>query len=471
MKVLKFGGTSVGRPERLDDLAAIVGTAWSQGPLAIVVSALAGVTDDLEAALAAAENGEPSLGLLRRLRQRHLDDPAGRLDAEAKRDLEAALEPRFRELERLLEGAVLLGEVPRHARHRCLATGERLAVQRVTAWLRAAGVDAVPVDGTDLLRVIDDGPEAVVDTSATRGQVIEGLGQLFAGQVPVITGFFGADDRGRTVTLGRGASDLVATVLAAALDADAVEIWTDTDGVFSADPRRIDEAAPIRHLGYSETAALARYGAKVLHPRSLDPVARVGLPLWVRSTFQADAPGTRIDPACAADGLLPDAPTADVPSSPAKAVSTTRAVRLDLVAPHGARLVGRTMSALERVGVDPLTIRRTPKGLTMTVRALDADAARHELERETRHLPVRIEVQDGLAAIGVLPGKQAASTLVGEIPNRLVARGLRVFDIFLDGGDGVTVAAAIVPEQEADLAVAHLHHELVHEAPRLRVAS
>ncbi|MCG8461214.1 MAG: aspartate kinase, partial [Holophagales bacterium] len=285
LQVLKFGGTSVARPDRLDQLAAIVLRARNKGPVLVVVSALAGVTHGLLEALERAVRGEPTPGLGRRLLHRHLEDPSARLGEERRQLLESELAPRLRELDQLLDGVALLGEVPRGVRHRVLALGERLAAPRVAAWLRASELDATVVDGTEVVRVRDDGAEPEVAIRATRHRVVEGLGGLFRGEIPVVTGFVGADIGGGTVTLGRGASDLSATVLAAALDADRVEIWTDTDGVYSADPRRVPSAHPLRQLGYAETAALARYGAKVLHPHTLQPVARTGIPVHVRSTL------------------------------------------------------------------------------------------------------------------------------------------------------------------------------------------
>lgn len=470
LQVLKFGGTSVGRSERLDDLTAIVGRAREAGSVLVVVSALSGVTDELSAALDAATAGEPPVGLDRRLRSRHLEDPRGRLSREAKRALEQALDPHLRELSRLLDGVALLGEVPKGIRHRVLALGERLSAPRVAAWLRSSGLDAGVVDGASVLRVRDDGAEPEVDARATRQRVLENLSGLFAGQVPVVTGFVGADERGRTITLGRGASDLSATVLAAALDADAVEIRTDTDGIFTADPRVVPNARPIRQLGYGDTGALARYGAKVLHPRTLSPVSRAGIPVAVRSTLDPEAPGTRIgvEGSVGTEGKPEAAPKSPADIGKARAVSAQSVVRLELGAAHGVRLASRSFAAVERLGIDPLVVRSSPGSLTLLVRRADADSLELELNRELHDSPARVGRDDDLSAVAVLPGSGSDVELLSSLPGVLAQRGVEVDDLFLDRGADVTLAVAVVDGGLADMAVQAVHAALIDQgsAPR-----
>ena len=449
MKILKFGGTSVARPERLDKLSGIVSAARAGGPVVVVISALGGVTDQLVSALKSASCGEPPVGLVRELRRRHLEDPSGHLDGAARKWLQGEIDPWLRELERLLDGVALLGEVPDGVRHRVLATGERLSVPRVVSWLRAQGVDAQGVDGTTLLRVRDDTAEPEVDIRRTRQQVLEALSGLYDGKVPVVTGFLGADDKGRTVTLGRGASDLSATVLAAALDADAVEIWTDTDGVFTADPRYVAEAQPLRRLDYGETAALARYGAKVLHPRTLAPVARNRIPVSIRSTFQPSLPGTEITEV--------DEPRA----TQALAVSRVPVSRFELGSASGVGLASRALAAVERLSVELFTTHIAPCRLSLTLRSDEADVLEQELRREMRDAPVSIHRLDDLAAVAVIPGRLAASNLLGELPKTLDRLGIPIDDLYLDSREGAQIAVAVIEEKHSDRATLLLHEHLV----------
>lgn len=449
MKILKFGGTSVARAERLDKLSRIICSARDKGPVVVVVSALGGVTDELIAALSSASCGEPSVNLARELRKRHLEDPIGRLDTAARRHLQGEIDPWLRELERLLDGVALLGDVPAGARHRVLATGERLSVPRVVAWLRAHGLEAQGVDGSALLRVRDDGAEPEVDVRRTRQQVLEALSGLYEGKVLVITGFLGADELGRTVTLGRGASDLSATVLAAALDADGVEIWTDTDGVFSADPRYVAEAQPLRRLSYGETAALARYGAKVLHPRTLAPVERNRIPVSIRSTFQPALPGTVITE------------EQEERKSPALAVSRVSVSRFELGAASGVGLSSRALGAVERLGVELFTTYVGPSRLKLTLRGDEADALAAELKREMRDAPVSIHRVDDLTAVGLVPGRLAAPVLLGELSRVLHKLNVPVEDLYLDHRQDTQVAVAVIEAKHADRATLLLHESLV----------
>lgn len=458
MKILKFGGTSVARPERLDKLAGIVEDARSKGPVVVVVSALGGVTDKLIGALKTAASGEPPVGLIRELRRLHLEDPAGRLDGASKKWLQREIDPWLRELERLLDGVALLGEVPPGVRHRVLATGERLSVPRVVSWLRGHGMESDGVDGTTLLRVRDDAAEPEVDIRRTRQQVLEALAGLYNGKVLVATGFLGADELGRTVTLGRGASDLSATVLAAALDADGVEIWTDTDGVFSADPRYVAEARPLRRLNYGETAALARYGAKVLHPRTLAPVARNRIPVSIRSTFQPALPGTVITE------------TEEERDGAALAVSRVAATRFELGSASGVGLCSRAFAVVERLGIELFTSYVGACRLTMTVRSDEADIFESELKREMRDAPVSVHRIGELSAVALVPGRSEASVLLGDLTKVLERLSIPVQDLYLDHREDAQVAVAVVESKHADRATLLLHENLV-RPPRARHAA
>lgn len=293
MKVLKFGGSSVADADRIRKVGAIVRRAWSDGPVVVVVSALAGVTDELVAladlATAAADTGDR----VRRLEERHrrtLDELAP--EDRGARDI---LDRTFAELARLVTGVAYIGDCPPAVRDRILATGERLSAPLVAACLRASGVAAEAVDGTEVIRTDSAFGGAAVDLEATREHAAPRLGAPDPHRVPVVTGFIGADPRGATTTLGRGGSDLSATVLGAALDAEAVEIWTDVNGIFTAPPRVVAGARPQPRVSYDEAAELARFGAAVLFTHTVAPVRERGIPVLVRNTFDPEGPATLVD--------------------------------------------------------------------------------------------------------------------------------------------------------------------------------
>ena len=291
-RILKFGGTSVGSVEPLRAAVGIVEAALAEAPVLVVVSALSSVTDALEAALAGAMTGRLDVArFTEALRERHLallravarGKPAI-VAASAVSDKVASLASRLR---------AAAGASP-HERAAVLATGERLSAAVVAAALRSRGVDAAAVDAAPLVRTDAAPDEAAVDFPATRRLVAEAIAALPEGRVPVVTGFIGGSASGATTLLGRGGSDYSAAVLGWALEAERVEIWSDVPGVMSGDPRRDADARTLPRLSYREAMALARAGAKVLHPRTLEPLEPLAIPVFVGRTLDSRGAGTWI---------------------------------------------------------------------------------------------------------------------------------------------------------------------------------
>ncbi len=299
--VLKFGGTSVASAARWSTIAEVARARLAEGlrPL-IVCSAVSGVTDLLGKALHAALVGEHD-ALLDRVDALH----AG-LAAELAVDA-ALTRPILDEVRRILLGASLTHEVTPRQHARVMAAGELMSTRlgaaflaRVLADVAPAGIDAAAfVDARDCLRVVDRGePEAVRFVSATcspeADEALQGALAALAAPVLVTQGFIAKTAHGDTVLLGRGGSDTSASLFAAALQAARCEIWTDVPGMFSANPRDVPQARLLRRLDYDEAQEIASTGAKVLHPRCIDPVRRHGIPLWIKSTPQPDVPGTLV---------------------------------------------------------------------------------------------------------------------------------------------------------------------------------
>ncbi len=345
MRILKFGGTSVSTATRRVAVADIVRRAQRRGPVTVVTSALAGITDLLFEALNHAISGGSPKAFLGELRDRHLSDAGGTPAAVAARH---QLVVTLAELEALLTGVALLGECPPGARQRCLAAGERLAMPLVVAELEKAGLEAAGVDGSELLVASrrDHESEPVLDLEASRSLIQERWRN--DGRIKVVTGFIAGDGDGGTVTLGRGASDLSATLLANFLGAEAVEIWSDVDGMLAAPPRWVPEALPLAELSYAEADGLASFGADILHPAALEPAAAAGIPVRIRNTLNPAARGTRIDDR--ADGAAIRAVSL-VPSA------KWRGRDVALVAVVGGvemRTVAEMSKALRRLSVEPV---------------------------------------------------------------------------------------------------------------------
>lgn len=296
-RVLKFGGTSVGAAASLRSALGLVETAARERPIVVVVSALSGVTNALEAALPGAVAARLDVaGFAAAIRDRHLALLAAVVPGRPAPRAAAVVRERIAELAVLLRAVAASRACSPATRAAVLTIGERLSVPILAAALRARGVEAFTVDGAGLIRTDATFTEAAVDYPVTRSLTKAALGSLGPGTVPVVTGFLGATDAGETTLLGRGGSDLTAAVLGWALDAERVEIWSDVDGVMTADPRLDPDARTIDRLSYGEATALARGGAKVLHPRTLEPLEDTGIPVFVGNTLRPDGPGTWIGP-------------------------------------------------------------------------------------------------------------------------------------------------------------------------------
>jgi aspartokinase/homoserine dehydrogenase 1 len=295
--VLKFGGTSVGTPTALRRAVARVAARAREGPLVVVVSAFAGTTDTIAAALAQAAAREARyrtvLGALRARTAAMLNAVAPDTTGRARRYAEAHCADMLRRLGELLDAVALLRRCPPDVHDEALATGERLAAPVLAAGVAAQRLAAELIDAGDLVRTDASFGAADVDLAATATRARAGLAGIALAVVP---GFFGADRDGRTVLLGRGGSDTTATVLGGALAARRVEIWTDVDGVLTADPRRVPAARTLPALSYDHAAAAAALGARVLHARALAPAAAARVPIVVRNSFH-DGAQTAIDAA------------------------------------------------------------------------------------------------------------------------------------------------------------------------------
>jgi aspartate kinase len=294
-RVLKFGGTSVGTAPALLSALGIAEAAAGERPVVVVVSALSGVTDALEAALAGAAAGRIDVSAFAAaLRARHLALLAAVARGKPALRAAALVRERLGGLEARLRAVAAAAGLSDAAQAAVLAVGERCSVPILEAALRSRGLDAHAVDGASLVRTDAVFAEASVDYPATSRLARTVLGSLPARAVPVVTGFVAGTEAGETTLLGRGGSDLTAAVLGWALDAERVEIWSDVDGVMTADPRRDRSARTLERLSYAEATALARAGAKVLHARTLAPLEAAGIPVFVGNTLRPGASGTWI---------------------------------------------------------------------------------------------------------------------------------------------------------------------------------
>ncbi len=283
MIVMKFGGSSVGAPERIARVIEIVRGRLAREPV-VVVSAFGGVTDDLLELGREAQDG--NLERFEVVAKRHRD---------AARDLgvdATALKPLLAELAELARGISLLRELTPRSLDRLAGCGERLSARVVAAAFAKAGIPARAVDASDAGLLTDENFGSATPLPEADELLRSSLSA--PGPLSIVTGFIGRTRGGERTTLGRNGSDFTATILGAALGASEVEIWSDVDGIMTADPRLVPSARPLEILSFAEACELAHYGGKVLHPHTLVPAMRKNIPVRALNTFKPEHPGTRI---------------------------------------------------------------------------------------------------------------------------------------------------------------------------------
>lgn len=359
MIVMKFGGTSVGSIDAFRQVAQIVADkVASQAKTArpgvvVVTSAMSGVTNLLIAAAtqAAAGDEQNHLTASATLQNKHQAVIDHFVASAAERSALAELaEARLRDFDRLCSSIAVLGELTARGLDLVSGLGERLSAPILAAVLRASGTPAAYVDATEIV-VTDEifgGAEPFMDLTEERCRA-RLLPLVEQGIVPVVTGFVGATRKGIPTTLGRGGSDYSAAIVGAVLGVDEIEIWTDVNGVLTADPRVVPNARSLRQLSYEEMAELAYYGAKVVHPKTVKPAIAKQIPVRVLNTFEPSHPGTRIVEK--ADAAL---------AGSVKAVTAIRDLNLVTVAGRGMigvpGIAARTFGSVARVDANVLMI-------------------------------------------------------------------------------------------------------------------
>jgi len=295
MRVMKFGGTSVGSAERMRNVIRLVSEAVARERVLVVASAVSGVTNLLIDGARAATEGEPigPVGaLFREIHGEILADLADGLPADVRGVLGATVDTLAAELESLLQGVSLLHECSPSVLAHLSGLGERTACAILSVLLRAAGLPVLDLDPRQILLCTGDPLEATPLPAEIRERFLpwrEGTAPL-----ALMPGFFGGDRKGKTLSLGRGGSDYSAALAAAAVDADLLEIWTDVDGIYTADPRVVPEALPVPEMSFEEAMELSYFGAKVLHPKTIQPPREKGIPVRVCNTFHPERPGTLV---------------------------------------------------------------------------------------------------------------------------------------------------------------------------------
>lgn len=450
----------MGDAARIRVAAEITADARTKRPVAIVVSAMSKVTDRLLDTLRHAEIGDRATvdKNIALLRERH-ENTARELLAYPSAVMDG-IRALIADFERIANGILLLGDRPPRSVDEAIAIGERLTALIIAAHLTESGTPAEAVNAARVVVTDSVFGNATPLMDLTRTKAAEVVVPLLgAGTVVVMTGFNGATLEGKPTTLGRGGSDFSASILASALDAAELWIWTDVDGIMTADPRLVKDARVLDEVTYAEAAELAYNGAKVLHPRTLAPLVEKKIPVWSKNSFRLEARGTHIVPA------LP----ADEPRG-ARAVTSMTNVALVSVEPasaaiSGTRVMARALDALDIVNAEVLTVSSSShrQSFCFLVRKDELPAAIKGLEEalalELEHgyvKPFEIDENVGLLAV-VGEGMRGVPGLAGRVFTAISREGISIIAI-AQGSSELTISI-VVSRDGLESAVQAIHAE------------
>jgi aspartate kinase len=465
--VMKFGGTSVGTADRIGHAADLAIKSRSKGhEVVVVTSAMSGVTNELIRAAQEASQGRWDPQVRQQLLDKHTEvanalitDPNRRAGVV---DMIARKLDRF---EKLCYGLSMVHELTPRLLDAISGLGEMLSAPLVAAAIDARGTRSESVDASELIVTTDQFGAAEPLMSRTRERSEAWLGpRLERGTIPVVTGFIGATEDGVLTTLGRGGSDYSATIIGAAIDADEVWIWTDVDGVMTANPAEVPEARTLPEISYSEASELAYYGAKILHYKTILPAARQMIPVRILNSFNASHPGTRVT----SDGH---------PSARGvKAVTSIHHVALVAISGTGMQgipgIAAKTFDVVAEQKVNILMISQasSENNICFVVSAADAPrvvrALRAALEFELMrgHLD---EITDDhsvaiVAAVGA--GMKGTPGIAATVFGALGASGVNV--IAISQGSSEQNISLVVTEQDAPEAVRAIHRAFQLDRPQ-----
>jgi len=440
MKVLKFGGSSIGKPENLPTIFTIIAReVQSEKAVITVFSAFNNVTDQLkEISQLAASKDKTYQNILDDLARRHLYFIAELIPQDRQKTLNAEVKNLLAELKEIIHGVFLLKELSLQSLDLILSFGERLACTIIAAYGQAIGYPTKYVDARQFL-VTDDHFGAARILPQISNPKIQAFFKNFTG-IPVVTGFIGATEDGITTTLGRGGSDLTASQIGAALNAEEIQIWKDVNGFMSADPSKVKEAFSLTELSYEEALELSHFGAKVLFPPTIQPLIDKNIPIRIMNTFNPDFPGTVIRKNPSANGGF------------VKGVTSIRDIALLTV--QGSGMVGvsgissRLFSALAKVNVNVILISQASSEHSICVAILreSVNIAKKAIEEEFA-LEIKLRLVDPV----VVENDLVIIAVVGERMRRTTGLAGRLFSAL--GEKSINVIAIAQGSSELNISI------------------
>lgn len=455
---MKFGGTSVGNGNRMKRVAELAKKYRNSGDeIVLVTSALMGVTDALLAtAKDASETGKTSSiqEFIANLTKQH--QQAAHEAISEKTVIEKVtnvIDSRIEELEKALTGICYLGELTTRSIDYISSYGERLAAPILCGSLNSLGVKSISFTGGEAGIITTDDYCNAKPLEMTYSLVKERIGPLLIDTIPVITGFIGENESGVITTLGRGGSDFTASIIGAALKADEIWLWKEVDGIMTTDPNIVPEARPIPVISYIEAMELSYFGAKVLHPKAIEPAIRHGIPVRVKNTFHPDFPGTII--------LKDEKQSRDI----VKAVTVIKKVALINIS--GAGMVGtigvaaRVFTTLANAGVNIIMISQGSSEanisivvdephLDKAVKAIKAEFKNGIIKEVThdRNISVVAVVGAGMAGTPGVAGRVFGALGKAEVNVIMISQGSSQHNIsFVVSADGAKKAVQVLHKE------------------------
>ena len=430
MQVLKFGGTSVANAENINKVAAIVKKAVSKNKTVVVVSALGGVTDMLlQAANNAARGSEDYKQAITEIEKRHFDAVKSLIPVAHQSQLLSLVKTSINEIEDICNGIFLLSEITPRTKDRLASYGEWLSSQIIAEKLRFDQVDVQWKDARQLITTNSNYTQAQVNFEATQANIVDYFNSLQQ-SLCIVPGFIASNADGITTTIGRGGSDYTAAIIAAALNAEVLEIWTDVSGMMTADPRLAANAKVIEKISYGEAMELSHFGAKVIYPPTLQPVMTRNIPVWIKNTFAPEDAGTLV--------LNNERSAAQSDGNIIRGISSIN--NLALLSLEGSGMIGipgfskRLFEALsnEQINVILITQSSSEHSICVAIDAGKADAAKQAIDEAfANELALQkvepLKVETGLSIVALV-GEQMRSHpgVSGKMFSALGRNGINV---------------------------------------------
>ncbi|NGP88174.1 bifunctional aspartate kinase/homoserine dehydrogenase I [Fodinibius halophilus] len=440
MRVLKFGGSSVGSADAIQQVESIISKKKQNHHLVVVVSAFGGVTDLLEEAITKASKGEKYQEIIKELEKRHNSVIKELIGIQNQSATLAQFKMMFNELADVLHGVSLTRELTDRTRDFVLGFGERFSAFIISDYLKDSGISSDYVDAREIIKTDQQFGSARVLFEETYENIRTYFDKSTPDSVQIVTGFVASTSSGVSTTLGRGGSDYTASLISAALNADAIELWTDVEGLMTADPGKVERYFVIPHLSYEEAMELSHFGAKVVYPPTLQPAMKASIPIKIKNTFKPEEEGTTI--------------SNESHPGPSVIKGISSIDNITLLTVRGSGMIGvtgisaRLFSALADAGINIIMITQASSEHTICVAVLpdQAGTAQQAIEAEFKY-----ELRDDIIDEVRVEKDLSIVAVVSDDMRHVPGISGRVFQAL--GQNGINVVATAQGSSERNISI------------------